>query len=303
MKKFIDISQFVLVLMGLMICGLFLTTLLGLIHLNGIADQWIIIAGQNILAFILPALIAWKMCFKTNPIEAIEADKIPSSKMIGVMLLIYFAGMPALNQMVYWNQEMSLPDAFAGFEEWCRNMEEQAEQLTSGLINTTALLPTIINILLIGVLTGIGEEFFFRGAFQKMLIWCKVNHHAAIWIAATVFSALHFQFFGFIPRLLLGAFFGYIYWWSGCIWVNSLGHALNNSLVIISTWLIHKGYLSEEFDMFGVSESGLPTAAIVSVILVATIIYVLSRKGVLRVEMTLPKEILNNNTANATESK
>ena len=303
MKKFIDICQFVLVLMGLMICGLFLTTLLGLFQINGIAAQWVIIAGQNILAFILPALITWKMCFNTNPVDAIEADKIPSLKMIGIMLLIYFTGMPALNQIVFWNQEMSLPEAFAGFEEWCRNMEEQAEQLTNGLINTTALLPTIINILLIGVLTGIGEEFFFRGAFQKMLIWCKVNHHVAIWIAATVFSALHFQFFGFIPRLLLGAFFGYIYWWSGCIWVNAMGHALNNSLVIISTWCINKGYLSEEFDMFGVSEAGLPTAAIVSAILMGIIIYVLNNNGVLKGQKTFRKEISQNNIANATESK
>ncbi|MDE6632877.1 MAG: CPBP family intramembrane metalloprotease, partial [Muribaculaceae bacterium] len=269
MKKFIDICQFVLVLMGLMICGLFVTSLIGLLPLHGNAMQWGIIAAQNILAFIFPALLTWKMCFKVNPFKAIESDKCPSVKMIGITLLIYFVGMPALNQIVYWNQEMALPEVFSGFEEGCRNMEDQAEALTKDLLGSTNLLPTIINILLIGVLTGIGEEFFFRGAFQRMLIWCRVNHHAAIWIAATVFSALHFQFFGFIPRLLLGAFFGYIYWWSGNIWINAFAHALNNSLVIVSTWCINKGFLSEEFDMMGVSEGGLPVSAIISCVLVA----------------------------------
>lgn len=282
MKKFIDISQFVLVLLGLMICGLFLTTLIGTLPIRGQALQWSIIAGQNLLAFILPALLTWKMCFKASPLEAIEANRVPSIDMIGITLLIYIVGMPALNQIVYWNQEMSLPEMFHDFEEWCREMENQAEMLTKGLLSSTAFRPTIINILLIGVLTGIGEEFFFRGAFQKMLIWCRVNSHAAIWIGAFVFSTLHFQFFGFIPRLLLGAFFGYVYWWSGNIWVNSFAHALNNSLVIISNWCINKGYLSEEFDMFGVSKGGFPMYAIISAVLVVAIIFILYRGGKLK---------------------
>ncbi len=302
MKKFIDICQFILVLMGLMICGLFFTTLIGVLPLKGNALQWSIIAGQNILAFIVPALLTWKMCFKTNPLKSIDAEKVPSIQMIGITLLIYFVGMPALNQIVYWNQEISLPDMFSGFEKWCRDMEDQAEMLTQGLLSSTSLMPTIVNILLIGVLTGIGEEFFFRGAFQKMLIWCKVNPHASIWTAAVVFSALHFQFFGFIPRLLLGAFFGYLYWWSGNIWVNSFAHALNNSLVIISTWCINKGYLSEDFDMYGVSEIGFPTLAIISLILTAAIIYLLYTKGVLKGKRTSPPELPSKNLEKATVS-
>lgn len=288
--------------MGLMICGLFFTSIIGILPLKGNALQWSLIVGQNILAFIVPALVTWKMCFKVNPIIAIEADRFPSLKMIGIALLIYIVGLPVLNQIVYWNQEMNLPEFLSDFEEWCRNMEDQAEQLTNGLLASTALLPTIINIFIIGILTGIGEELFFRGAFQKMMIWCKVNPHSAIWIAAFVFSALHFQFFGFIPRLLLGAFFGYIYWWSGNIWVNSLAHALNNSLVIISTWCINKGYLSEEFDMFGVSDSGIPFLAICSAIVVAALIFGFYRTGVLAGQTKMIPEIPSKRIKNATES-
>lgn len=291
MKKFIDICQFVLVLMGLMICGLFVTSLLSLLPLEGFAAQWTIFAGQNILAFIIPALLTWKICFKTDPFQTIEAESTPSIRMIGITLLIYFVGMPALNQIVYWNQEISLPEILAPFEEWCRNMEKLAEEQTKGLLNSTDLFPTAMNILVIGVLTGIGEEFFFRGALQRMLVWCRVNTHVAIWTAAIVFSALHFQFFGFVPRVLLGAFFGYLYWWSGNIWVNSFAHALNNSLVIISTWCINKGYLSEEFDMFGVSEGGFPSFAILSAIVVAALIYVFYRRGVLVGKKILPPEV------------
>ena len=303
MKRFIDICQFVLVLMGMMICGLFLTTVLGALPWTGNASYWIIIAGQNILAFIIPSLLTWKICFKVSPLEALEARNLPQLKFIAITLLIYIVAIPALNQIVYWNQEMSLPEFMSGFEKWCREMEEQAEQLTMGLLSSTDLFPTIVNILLIGVLTGIGEEFFFRGGLQRMLRWCDVNPHTSIWIAATVFSAMHFQFFGFIPRLLLGAFFGYMYWWTGNIWVNSFAHALNNSLVIVSSWCINKGYLSEEFDMYGVSADGIPLFAIISAISVALIIFILRKNRLLIPKDILTPEIPSNNLENGNESK
>lgn len=278
MAKFINICQFSLVLLGLMICGLFLTSLLTLLPVGGgIYMQWAIFVGQNILAFILPAVLAWRICFRQNPIHAIEADVVPSIKMLLFALAVYVIGIPALNQVVYWNQEMHLPETFAPFEEWCRKMESLAEQQTEGLLSTTNVLHTIVNILIIGVLTGIGEEFFFRGALQRMLIRCKVNCQVAIWVSAIVFSALHFQFFGFVPRLLLGVWFGYLYAWSGSIWVNSFAHALNNSLVIVSAWLINKGYLSDNFDMIGVSVDSFPIAASISTIAVAGLIYYYSK--------------------------
>ncbi|MDO4334212.1 MAG: type II CAAX endopeptidase family protein [Bacteroidales bacterium] len=273
MKKFLDICQFSLVLAGLMICGLFLTSVLSVIPAEGLTLQWIIFSAQNILAFMLPAILAWKICFKQNPMSGIKADRSPSAKMIGLALAIYAVGIPALNQIVYWNQEIHLPQALAPFEEWCRNLERLAEEQTEGILSVTSIGSTLINILVVGVLTGIGEEFFFRGALQGMLVRCKVNHHVAIWTAAAVFSFLHFQFFGFVPRLLLGAFFGYLFWWSGSIWVNSLAHALNNSIVIVSAWCINKGYLSEEFDMAGVATDSFPVAALLSACAVAAIIY------------------------------
>ncbi len=194
------------------------------------------------------------------------------------------------------------PDFLAPFEEWCRNMEQLAEEQTKGLLSSTELFPTVMNILIIGVLTGIGEEFFFRGALQKMLIGCRINHHVAIWISAIVFSALHFQFFGFVPRVLLGAFFGYLYWWSGNIWVNSFAHALNNSLVIISTWCINKGLISEEFDMYGVSDGSFPYIAIISAIAVAAIIYFLHSRGLLVGNRDISTEFSPNNIEHASKS-
>ncbi|MDE7345706.1 MAG: CPBP family intramembrane metalloprotease [Muribaculaceae bacterium] len=301
MKRFIDICQFILVLLGLALCGLFITTSLGLLPFHGNALQWTIFTGQNILAFIIPAMLMWKICFKLSPLCAIEADRFPSMKMIGIALAIYFIGMPALNQIVYWNQELQLPGFLSSFDQWCRDLERLAEEQTKGLLNSTAFIPTAMNILVIGVLTGIGEEFFFRGALQRGLVWCGVNPHTAIWTSAIIFSAVHFQFFGFVPRMLLGAFFGYLYWWGRNIWVNSFAHALNNSLVIISTWCINKGFLSEEFDMLGVSDGGFPTAAVGSAIAVTGIICYLYHRGLLKGNGIEAPELPSKSNENAIE--
>lgn len=281
MKSFIAITQFVLVLFGAMLCGLFLTAIVGRIPIGSGVEfgrQWLIFASQNILAFILPALLTWKLCFRENPIPAIGASSRPPVKMIAFCAAIYVIAIPALNQMVWWNQEMHLPESMAAFESWCREMETQAEDQTKELLATSSVAATIMNIMVIGVLTGIGEEFFFRGALQRMLVACGANRHVAVWTGALVFSALHFQFFGFFPRLVLGVWFGYLYLWSGNIWVNSFAHALNNSLVIVSAWLINRGFLSEKFDMWGVSEKGFPLLPCISAVLVGVFIFCFLKK-------------------------
>lgn len=275
MKRFIDICQFLLVLFGFMIIGLFLTSLLSAIPgaMGTPAGQWMIFGGQNIIAFMFPAMLAWKICFHKPPLDAMNAERLPKLGITLFAVVAYILCIPALNQTVWWNQEMHLPESLAGLEEKFRRMEEFADAQTDFLLNSGDIWQMIINILVIGVLTGIGEEFFFRGGLQKMLVQCGINHHVAIWAAAFVFSAMHFQFFGFVPRLLLGAWFGYLYVWSGSIWLNSLAHALNNSLVIVFSRLISQGYLSEEFDMIGVSESGFPLIPAISAAIFAFMVY------------------------------
>ncbi|MBD5278708.1 MAG: CPBP family intramembrane metalloprotease [Bacteroides sp.] len=294
MKKFLEICQFSLVLFGLMICGLFLTGLLSTLPLGssvGYAGQWVVFAGQNIFAFILPALLTWRICFKSRPLIAIEADRLPSLLTFVIAVVLYFVAIPALNQIIFWNQNVHLPQAFASFENWCREMESLAEQQTSGLLNSTDVFTFVMNLLIIAVLTGIGEEFFFRGALQRMLIHSSVNPHVAIWVSAFIFSALHFQFFGFIPRVLLGAWFGYLYWWCGSIWINSFAHALNNSLVIVSTWFINRGIMSDELDMWGVTEGTFPFWPLASVMAFSILLCLTLRSKVIYKSRMLPPEL------------
>lgn len=92
-----------------------------------------------------------------------------------------------------------------------------------------------MNILIIAIMAGIGEELLFRGVLQKILINWTRNTHVGILCAAIIFSAIHFQFFGFFPRMILGMVLGYLYVWSKSIWVPIIAHALNNALTVTFT--------------------------------------------------------------------
>ena len=122
----------------------------------------------------------------------------------------------------------------AGIEQWLRAQEDMALQATEVLMNINSVGQLIVVILTIGLLTGIGEELIFRGSIQRLMIEKRINIHVAIWVTAFIFSALHMQFYGFVPRMLLGAFFGYLVVCSGSLWLPILAHALNNTIATIT---------------------------------------------------------------------
>ena len=95
--------------------------------------------------------------------------------------------------------------------------------------------------------------------------------HIAIWITAIIFSAVHFQFYGFIPRVLLGAFFGYLALWSGSLWLPIFAHALNNSLVVISTWLTKRNTIDIDINKIG-TEYSSESLLFIAISVIATIL-------------------------------
>lgn len=139
-----------------------------------------------------------------------------------------------MNYLVEWNKSLELPEFMAAYEQQMKNMESMAEAAIRLLIGEYNGGSFLISVLIVGFLAGFSEELFFRAGLQRLLVTAPINRHVAIWITAFVFSAIHFQFYGFVPRLLLGAFFGYLYVWSGSIWLPIFMHALNNTLVVIS---------------------------------------------------------------------
>jgi len=121
-----------------------------------------------------------------------------------------------------------------------RHSEDEALKETQLLLQMNSLGAMLFDLLVIGLLTAIAEEFLFRGCVQTIFTRWTKSKHWGIWIAAILFSAFHMQFFGFLPRLLLGVFFGYFVAWSGSIWTSVWGHFINNGSAVVITYLFQQ---------------------------------------------------------------
>ena len=145
-----------------------------------------------------------------------------------------------MNALVAWNESLVLPSALAPLEQWMRQAEDAAADQVKILLGGTSWGDLMVSVLIVGVLAGVSEELFFRGAMQRIISSGRVGPHSAIWITAVLFSVFHMQFYGFFPRLVLGAFFGYLLYWSGSVWLSSIIHALNNTLVVFTSWQMRR---------------------------------------------------------------
>ena len=187
---------------------------------------------SSALIFLLPALSIAYLCSK-EPFAFLYIKKSIDAKSLllsaAMVILIY----PTVDITSYFNANIHLPEFMAPIESLLRETEEHLGKIVDELLSTKGIIPFIINILVIGVMAGIAEEFLFRGAILSIIRKMIKNPHIAIWVVAFIFSAIHFQFLGFIPRMILGAFMGYLLYWTNNIWVPVFAHFLNNTLSVI----------------------------------------------------------------------
>ena len=140
---------------------------------------------------------------------------------------------PIVNYTTLINEQMTLPDCLKEIEDLLKKMEDLAKEMTLELLKTDSGLTFIINLIVIAAAPAIGEELMFRGALQRTLHE-KFSPFWAIVITSVLFSALHFQFYGFIPRFLLSVFLGMLYYFSGSIKLNMIVHFTNNALAVLA---------------------------------------------------------------------
>lgn len=192
---------------------------------------------QSVLVFITPAL-AVAMLSTRFPASLLAVDRLPSLKFTLTAIFTLVVSIPLMNIIIEWNQNLTFPESMSGIVQTFKDLEAKSEDsinmMTSG--NSAGIL--IVNIMIVGIFAGLGEELFFRGGLMRLLGGVKsIGTHKAIWISAIIFSALHLQFFGFVPRMLLGVFFGYLLAWSGSLWLPILMHIINNSIIVTFEWI------------------------------------------------------------------
>ena len=130
--------------------------------------------------------------------------------------------------IIEWNKNIELPSFFSSFEEYAKNKELELEKLTLFLVSFENFNEYLLGIIAVAIIPAFCEEYLFRGVIQKKLELIFKNIHVAIFLSSFVFSFFHFQFYGLIPRMLLGVLFGYFYYFSNNLSYPIIAHFINN---------------------------------------------------------------------------
>lgn len=205
-------------------------------------------------------------------IKVLHLDKKIQAGSLLLIVLIMFTAPGVINIVNEWNQSIVFPPSLKTIEDAMRSSEEIAKAQTDAFLSTTTITGLLLNILIVGMIAALGEEILFRGILQNLFWKWTKNIHLAIWIAAFIFSFIHFQFFGFFPRLLLGALLGYLYYWSGSLWANIFAHFVNNAASVVAYFLLQRGAIDENL-----TESSSWIAALISLPFVILLLVVFKR--------------------------
>jgi len=195
-----------------------------------------------------------------------------------LVLLSTFLFMILNSGVIEWNKSINFPEFMNSFETWAFNKEKELEKITMFLVSFENNWEFLFGILSIALIPGICEEYLFRGVLQKNFYLISKNIHIAVWLSALFFSALHLQFYGFFPRMLLGVLFGYIYYWSGNILYPMIAHIFNNFFSLTIFYFSQKGLLNENFEVSINSSPNIPIGLIIiSAVLFIGFMYLLRR--------------------------
>ncbi len=232
---------------------------------------------SSIGTFILPPLLlAW--LFHQSPSVFLSLDKKASalaSVMVTLMLLI---AIPFINHLGEMNSYFHLPSFMKGLEEWMRTSEAQAAKITEAFLVMNTPGDLVFNLFMIALIPAIGEELLFRGLVQNIFAGWLKNKHVAVWLSAILFSAMHMQFYGFIPRLLLGAMLGYLLVWSGSLYLPILAHFINNAAAVIFTYTYQNKLSTFNADTVGVG-GGQGGILLFSISFTAILLYAIYRES------------------------
>ena len=222
--------------------------------------KWVQLIQTAALFLLPPFLMAF--LWAKQPLEWLKLKSETRGYGLWAIFLMLMA-LPAINLVGYFNQQMSLPAFLEPLEQWMKTSEESAARLTEQFLSVTTFDGLIINILLMALLPAVAEELTFRGVLQNLFevkdetLKKKGNRvHIAIWCSAILFSAIHMQFYGFLPRMLMGALFGYALVWTGSLWIPILMHFTNNAMAVILYFLaIRSGWDMDKVDTIGTNDT------------------------------------------------
>lgn len=204
--------------------------------------------------FTVPSVLYIIFFMQRYDVKELGLDRLNIFNLL-LSILVLIASMPLTNWLIELNLKMHLPAFLSGLEEKMRMMEDSASDLTEIFFNDKSFGGLVLNLFMIALIPAIGEELVFRGIlFRIFKKWIK-NIHVTVFVAAILFSAMHLQFYGFLPRLVLGILFGYLFVITRSLWVPIIVHFINNGAAVLVEWLYSRDATETSMEAFGKAES------------------------------------------------
>jgi membrane protease YdiL (CAAX protease family) len=245
-------SQIVILLFLVLFFTLCIVTIVGIFPHPPVEHfRWVKIT-QLLLSVFMWVLPSFAFAYLSSEVgfDSLHFHSDIDAKALTGLALTMILIIPFINLLSNLNQQVVLPKALSWVEKIMKEYEQEAEQLTAQFLDIHSIRALLFNLTFIALVPAFGEELFFRGTLQRIF----ANHKSAttsIWLTAIIFSAIHFQFYGFVPRMLLGAFFGYLFVWSGNLWIPIAAHFTNNAVAVIFYYLKNNGYKLPDIDTVG----------------------------------------------------
>ena len=208
----------------------------------GTSSRYDIYVAQSISSFgtfFAPALL-FSYCASKKWFSYSKADKIAPPSLAGYVLIISLFILPVIASLGYMNEQITLPEWMQKIETWMREMEEISKILLQTLTANSNISILLLNILIMALFPALFEEFLFRGTLQPFFSKWFANKHVAIIVTAFIFSAIHLQFYGFIPRFLLGIYLGYLLIWGKSLWLPIFAHFMHNAVSLIFDYVAQR---------------------------------------------------------------
>jgi uncharacterized protein len=233
---------------------------------------------QGIGLFIIPAILLGKV-FSNNSFNYLHINKIPPSYNFFLVLIILVASLPIIDLLASFNSWLHLPKSLSDVQDYIDKTSKNYQTITESFMKVTTIKGLAVNLVVMAIIPALGEELLFRGIFQRIFSNWARNVHWGIMITAFIFSVVHFEFYGFLPRLAFGVMFGYFLLWSGSIWLPILAHFINNSISVVLYYLIANGMVNKKIADVGAISDRLPLI-IISGLFLGTGLYLLYKKRI-----------------------
>jgi len=227
---------------------------------------------QFVALYIIPVFIFARFC-DSKPTQYLGLTSAkPIYFILGITVLL--VALPFVDWTGTINDQL-IPET-TSIGKWMKASEEAVAKQIGFMLKRHTMQDLLLNLVLVAVFAGVGEELLFRGVLQRLFIKLFNNPWAGILVTAFIFSAIHLQFYGFIPRFILGILLGLIYWYSGSLWPAIIAHFAYDAFAVIMIWF--NPALAEQ-DSVAVSLGNKTLLAVISLALVMIIVILMKKRS------------------------